>query len=492
MTAIDLFFMGLSIVIVLIVIRLQIKSFNETRKKISDLRYFFANANSLTLIKAEITSEILSSKTKLDTLIKSPREAAASEDEDVEYVSLIKEPKSKSSYFTEVIEDTNAYLCKNVGTSADFSILQDICERKIDSLETQISSTVNVPLYLGLGGTFVGIITGLSGIVTNVDGLFAQGNMAPLQNLLFGVAFAMLASFIGLGLMILNSAFNYKKAIVECDNQKNTYYDFIRRELMPVLSNSMASSLNSLKSVLGEFIGKFGQNLDDYANSADLLNDNIEKQHLLLVEINKMNQTQVATQIAETFATLKDSSCALDKFHDYQNSLNETVGKVETAVSKIDSVVKSFDDFAGSLRVVIANQSSSVDLQKQFSVAIEKHFPLESDAREMWRKQFDELIRDAKSTSSELNLQLQASTKYIKDFVENNTSVFSSMGQLNGVLKALVDYSKVQADCYKDLKTEIQALKQEQMNTQKESKSLNADLLTAVREMINALKTLKN
>ena len=59
---------------------------------------------------------------------------------------------------------------------------------------------------------------------------------------------------------------------------------------MPTLSNSMASSLNSLKGVLGEFIGKFGHNLDAYANSAELLNDNIEKQHLLLVEINNMKQ----------------------------------------------------------------------------------------------------------------------------------------------------------------------------------------------------------
>jgi hypothetical protein len=182
---------------------------------------------------------------------------------------------SCSEAFMEVIEETNAYLCKNVGTSADFTLLQDICERKIDTLESQISSTINSPLYLGLAGTFVGIIIGLIGIAFNVDALFNSGDMSPLRNLLLGVGLAMIASLFGLGLMIWNTSVNYKKAIVGCDLNKNAYYDFLRRELMPVLSNSMASSLNSLKSVLGEFIGKFGHNLDAYANSAELLNDNI-------------------------------------------------------------------------------------------------------------------------------------------------------------------------------------------------------------------------
>ena len=141
-----------------------------------------------------------------------------------------------------------------------------------------------------------------------------SGNMAPLRNLLIGVVIAMVASFVGLALMIYNSSINYKKAIGDCEKNKNAYYDFLRRELMPTLSNSMASSLNSLKGVLGEFIGKFGHNLDAYANSAELLNDNIEKQHLLLVEINRMKQKEMATEIAEAFGSLRDSADSLGVF----------------------------------------------------------------------------------------------------------------------------------------------------------------------------------
>ena len=382
-----------------------------------------------------------------------------------------------------------------MGTSADFSIIQDICERKIESLETQISNTVNVPLYLGLAGTFIGIITGLAGIAFNIDTLFSVGEAAqtsPIRNLLVGVVIAMIASFVGLYLMIKNSSINYKKALIECDKNKNGYYDFVRRELMPVLSNSMASSLNSLKSVLGEFIGKFGHNLDAYANSAELLNDNIEKQHLLLVEINRMDQTKVATQIAETFNTLKESSESLTVFRGYQDSLNTTIEEVNTAVSKIDTIVDTFEDFAKSLKVVVENQETAGKLQAQFKSAIETHFPTGSEAREAWRKQFDELTTDASTVSEELNTQLRASTDYIRSFVQENQEAFSSLGKLKEVLNSLVEYANVQATCYKDLKEEIENLKKSQIKAHSDSAKLNADLLTAVKEMISAIKSMKS
>lgn len=508
MGALEIAMIVIATVIVCIVLYFQIASFNETAAKIKQLASFFPHADAYKKIDTSITKSILDSKAELHKFIMNPPAKhiptpvviTVSEDEEpvveevnIEYsdVSLI-QAKGGSKAFDEVVYETNAYLCKNVGTSADFSILQDICERKIESMETQINNTINVPLYLGLAGTFIGIITGLIGITFNVNDLFANGNMGPLQNLLLGVVIAMGASFIGLGLMVWNSAVNYKKSLAGCEKNKNEYYDFLRRDLMPTLSNSMASSLNSLKGVLGEFIGKFGHNLDAYANSAELLNDNIEKQHLLLVEINKMKQQKVAVEIAETFNSLKESADSLKVFRTYQDNLNETIKEVSGAVEKIEGIIESFDNFASSLNVVVENQEAATELQSQFRTAIEKHFPTGSDTREMYRKQFDELTSDAKIVSEELNKQLQASTEYIKSFVDNNKATFYSLSQLNEVLTKLIEYTNVQATCYTDLKNEIVNLKQEQIKSQKNAADLNADLLKAVREMITAIKSIKN
>lgn len=501
------------LIVVAFIVVLQIWFFWKTRKQINQLSSFFPTEDDAYSKKdTSITKDVLESKTKLKGFISNPpdrydsvppvpvktntenkNEKGDTQTEvEVEHqdLSLIK-IKDGNEAFKEVVDETNAYLCKNVGTSADFPILQDICERKIESLENQISNTINTPLYIGLAGTFVGVIVGLFGIHSNVDTLFSADNMSPLKSLLISVVIAMGASLIGLVLMTFNSSWSYKNAIQECEKHKNEYYDFLRRELMPTLSNSMASSLNSLKGVLGEFIGKFGKNLDAYSNSAELLNDNIEKQHLLLVEVNKMKQKEVAVEIAKTYKDIRESAESLTMFRTYQDDLNDTIHKVKSTVGEIDGIMKSFKGFTAALEVVVKNQACATELQSQFRTAIEKHFPLGSDTREMYRKQFDELTTDARVVSSELNQQLRASTEYIKSFTEDNKTAFSSFSRLNDVLNKLIEYADVQATCYKDLKQEISNLKQEQIKTQQNAAQLNTDLLKAVQAMIAAIKSMK-
>ena len=131
-------------------------------------------------------------------------------------------------------------------------------------------------------------------------------------------------------------------------------------------------------------------------------------------------------------------------------------------------------------------------MQSQFKTAIETHFPTGSEAREMWRKQFDELISDASTVSEGLHDQLRVSTDYIKSFVQDNQAVFSSFSKQKEVLDSLIQYANVQATCYTDLKQEIQSLKQSQVKAQADGAKLNADLLTAVKEMISAIKAMKS
>ena len=90
-----------------------------------------------------------------------------------------------------------------------------------------------------------------------------------------------------------------------------------------------------------------------------------------------------------------------------------------------------------------------------------------------------------------MNEQLKSSTEYIRTFVQNNQTSFESLADLKDVIESLVNYSNVQATCYKDLKMEIEELKKEQIKAKADNSKLNADLLTAVREMISAVKTIK-
>ena len=482
-----MFTLILTIVVVACVIGLQIYFFTQTRNNIKRLRNFFPNVNILTLKSVLLPSNVLRSAERLDSFVAdldvSDQEDVDDDDEDLQMVSLISETEDyDNEEFAEVVVKTNKYLCKNHGTSADYELLKNICEHDIEILDDQIHNTLNAPLYLGLAGTFVGVIVGLWGVDLNqfLDGAVENSG---LQHLLWGVIAAMFASLGGLAMTVFNTVYDYKESVKKKEIDKDKYFDFLRRELMPVLSNSMASSLSSLKSVLGHFVDKFGKNLDSYADSAELLNENLEKQQEVLKEINKLSLTKTASKIAETFVNLKDSADKLEIFKTYQEQLNGTIKQVEGATNHIGEVIQKFDEFNSNLSVVLQNQAVTLDLQQQFKDSIETHFPSGSEGREMWRKEFDILVEDSKRVTSTLNDQLVATTQYIANFIAQNKSFFETFSQLETILNAMKENSRVQSQSYNDLYQIMKDLRGDILEAQKESVEINK----ALKEEIIAL-----
>lgn len=482
-----------AVAVVLVVIALQVFSFLKTKKNITELRDLFKEVDNLSLKETSVTSDILRNKSSLQKFLENiPSRIEEGLDEDYINLSLIVSQKEgmPKGRLGKIIHRTNEYLCKNTGTSADLSVLRDISDNQKGALEDDIQNSLNVPLYLGLAGTFVGIITGLIGVDFNQ--IFGTtSNLDGLQHLLYGVVAAMFASLLGLGFTVYNSAISYKNAVSKSNEGTEEYINFLRRELMPLLSNSMASSLNSLKGVLGHFVDKFGRNLDAYADSTELLNDNLEKQHLVLSEINKLSLTQTANKIAETFIQLKESADSLNVFRTYQKQLNSTIANVSGMVNQIQTIIGNFNDFATGLSVVISNQNKTTELQREFQEAITIHFPTGGDARDVWRKEFDMLISEGKTVSENLSTQLTVSTEYIKNFIANNKDFFDTFDKFKEVLDTMVQYTQVQAECYKDLRREILNLRKDYKDAQMESIDLHKSMLKAIDSMTKALDEIR-
>lgn len=482
-----------AVAVVLVVIALQVFSFLKTKKNITELRDLFKEVDNLSLKETSVTSDVLRNKSSLQKFLENiPSRIEEGLDEDYINLSLIVSQKEgmPKGRLGKIIHRTNEYLCKNTGTSADLSVLRDISDNQKGTLEDDIQNSLNVPLYLGLAGTFVGIITGLIGVDFNQ--IFGTtSNLDGLQHLLYGVVAAMFASLLGLGFTVYNSAISYKNAVSKSNEGTEEYINFLRRELMPLLSNSMASSLNSLKGVLGHFVDKFGRNLDAYADSTELLNDNLEKQYLVLSEINKLSLTQTANKIAETFIQLKETADSLNVFRTYQKQLNSTIANVSGMVNQIQTIIGNFNDFATGLSVVISNQNKTTELQREFQEAITIHFPTGGDARDVWRKEFDMLISEGKTVSENLSTQLTVSTEYIKNFIANNKDFFDTFDKFKEVLDTMVQYTQVQAECYKDLRREILNLRKDYKDAQVESIDLHKSMLKAIDSMTKALDEIR-
>jgi biopolymer transport protein ExbB/TolQ len=396
--------------------------------------------------------------------------------------------KGASENFNEVINSTNDYLIKNKGAAADFSILKDISERHLEKFDNEIGNLINVPLYIGLGGTFVGIIIGLWGIdfSATVGAVTIDSN--SISQLLHGVITAMCASLAGLLFTVINSAF-YKSAAYQNDTDKNDYYDFLQRELLPSLNTGVAKSLGNLNVVLNQFLAKFSENMDDYRDSGRLLNDNLTKQQFVLEEINKLSLTRTATKVAELFVNLNQSSEHLEKFLNYQTELNKYIDKSEEVAEEMNSIIEHFKDFNLNLKAIGNNTLASIELQKQFKDSLEKHFPTISDHREVWRKQTDELNQDVKKVYQELYNYFKEQTEQVKTYVDTNNKLVSETDDIRSAIKIFVENSNAQKAEFELLQKEINGLRNDFKASQHDYNNVMASMLTTLKEIKQDAKT---
>lgn len=483
--------MTFEIIFILALVGLQVFVFFNVYFKIKSYQRFFPSSfKEIQIKKFFITKAVLSEPEQFDNYLDSLSNEVQiiEESDDAEQVELLVIPNStraNHSHFSEVIKSTNAYLCKNKGASADFGILKDTCERHLEKVDNEIGNLINVPLYIGLGGTFVGIIIGLWGIdfSATTEGTTTTISSDSITQLLNGVIAAMFASLMGLAFTVINSALVYKPAAYINDTDKNHYYDFLQRELLPFLNIGVSKSLGSFKDVLNHFIIKFGENMDDYKDSGHLLNENLQKQQTVLEEINKLSLTRTATKIAEVFADLKESAEHLEKFQAYQKGLNGYVDKTEKVAHDMNVIIEQFKDFNVNLKAISNNTVETIELQKQFKDSLEKHFPTINDHREVWRTQVDELNQDIKEVYKELNSYFKTSTEQIQTFIGSNNNFFTGINEIQNAIKIFVENSSIQKDEFNVLKNQIVDMRNDFKESQKQYIETNKALIEAIIDL---------
>lgn len=476
--------MTIESIIIIVIIGLQIVAFWQVRSKISTLKYFFPKNNNDIKVKSKWRLQKDGEVVFVDSL-EELIEGEKSELEKYEVLDISSITSKNHLHFNEVVESTNHYLTKNIGASADFEILKDICQRQIDRIDNEISNLINVPLYLGLAGTFMGIIIGLSGVDVTVEngGATTMLSSTSITELLEGVVFAMSASLSGLVLTIVNSAVFYKPSIFKIDSDKIFYYDFLQRDLLPFLNLSAAKSLGNFKDVLNHFISRFGENMDEYKDSGELLNDNLQKQQAVLEEINKLSLTRTASKVSEIFADLKSSSEHLERFKEYQQGLNDYIDRSEKVTDNFQQIISNFEDFNLNLKSLGSQIVSSVELQNQLKSSLEIHFPTMKDHREVWRSHVDELNEDIKEVYDGLNDYFESSTERIKKYVNDNDSLFQAIEVIQNSIKSFALSSQAQQEQFKELSSAIVAMRTDFSTAREASDELNKNLLDVVVEM---------
>ncbi|WP_276496903.1 hypothetical protein [Pontibacter litorisediminis] len=269
------------------------------------------------------------------------------------------EVQQPSDTFSNIIRSTNQYLRRNKGAAADFDILKDVSERYAEAMDVEVQSTIATPLYIGLLGTFSGVIIGLSSLIWSGLGGEEASAFITDQNIpsfLFGVLIAMSGSFLGLLLTLLgNNAL--KNARSQRDRNKNAYYTFLQTNLLPKLNSDMAASLGNLKSVLDSFNKDFLNKVLGFRPIVDTLTENISTQKEFIEKLDKIGFTQMANANLQVFDKMKESEQLFKNFMQYQVALNDSVQKgaelthtISEVLSRLNSLQEGFDKVPGYLQ----------------------------------------------------------------------------------------------------------------------------------------------
>lgn len=335
--------------------------------------------------------------------------------------------------FQEIIKATNYYLKKNSG-STDFNIIRNIADRATSAQENKISSEVSLPLYLGLMGTFLGVILGLANVVYGLSTGDGDLNSSTISSFIAGVIIAMMVSLVGLTFTTYNNSIYLKLAMAVRDKNRNHYLNFLQSELLPQLDNSLYSTLDQFKANISEFNTRFTQNLDLFdasfgdnikhlketvvgmSGQIETVNKNTQVQLDFLKELKTIGYNRMAEANIKVFDKMKEAGPLLISFIKEHQNFNSSLENVNVFADKIGGLFNRISTFEDGLNSLGREIHQSEMLGSEVINVVKKHLTS--------IEQKEHLIAAYTSTSAkEVESFLESSFERIKTLshkIENN------------------------------------------------------------------------
>jgi hypothetical protein len=331
-------------------------------------------------------------------------------------VSIIESEINDNKILTNILFSINNYLIRNRGASSDFNLIKDIVERNTDTVEEDINISIAVPLYLGLMGTMIGIVIGLFNMPDLSLAVDTKAKDILLNNgislLIGGVKIAMIASFVGLLLTIINSGWIFKGSRNLIEARKNDFYTFIQIELLPIINQGLANTLDSLQRNLLKFNNEFTSNLRQVSGIFNSNTVAIKAQKELLDAIDKTKVAEMTKYNVKVLQQLDVSVTQFEKFNKHLTNVNAFVENSENIVSSTNELLKRTDNF----RVIadsIENQVVQNSLLLEF---LSTHFNKLEEHKEFTSNAVADVGHAISSTFKDLQEHIQNSSEAVKQF----------------------------------------------------------------------------
>ena len=384
-------------------------------------------------------------------------------DEESHFVSSIAGKGNET--FQAIKFSINKYLRSHTGSVVDFNLLKDAVDRHCDSVEEDINTQTPVPLYCGLAGTMIGVIIGLSSLLyTNSITSLLGGNKAKnnteivqqtkdseteadehisqaadgVNDLLTGVAWAMLASILGIGLTTANSLF-FKKYKLEEESGKNDFYAWMQSQLLPELPSDTSDILQKLVSNLNRFNNVFSKNTKELGSTLSEVNRSYEIQADIIGYLQEMDIERVS---AANILVLKELQGCTNELKEFQTYLKSVQGYT-TSIQKFTELFNSESErlhilediktvFQGNKDLIAKDLTSSQDLLKESMIQMRR---ATEDTVEELRK----ALTNEMDNFDKLNKQLES--KFTEQ-LEKMPKLYESLNSISKIPSKLEDLAQ--------------------------------------------------
>lgn len=499
----------LEIILVVGIIFLQIKYGLETKKAIKRLKVFLPPILQISLEKLIVTKSILDKINPKEIISQFDafklEESELFDNEFEEYnrqtsffdnqtttLNLISPSKKFDTNFDSIKESLNIYLIKNKGSVADFNLIKDVIERNVDAEDDMISQTINTPLYLGLMGTMLGIIFGLFNLYIiqgSGQDIFDQG----ISSFLISVAIAMIASLFGLGFTVYNSVIGFKDARRIIETNKNDLYTLIQTELMPLINQSVSSSVSTLKDVLIKFNSDFGSNLSKLDKLFAKNYKTISDQASILESLESIDINSFAKANVKVLKELQESIPYLQKFNETLNSSDRMLSSTENLTKELNNVLLRTNQFTNILSSFDSRMNETKNIMEYMQTHVSK-FESSDDLLMKWvRKADDSMTRTVSEYQKLIDTQKEGiklmtikESELLERAFEENRSYFSNLKFLENLNTSNQDLLE-KVNSIEDIKTELENLS-DMFNRTNSTLEMNNELVKSSSNVMESTK----
>lgn len=348
-----------------------------------------------------------------------------------------------NSVFKLIKDNINDYLGNSQGSVIDYNILKDAVDRNCETIEDEINAQMPVPLYCGLAGTMAGVIVGLFSLLSedSISNLMTSGSKSVesatlamngaasgINDLLAGVALAMVASILGIVLTTVNSVL-FKQFKRQEEEGKNQFLSWVQSILLPELPNDISDSFSMFVDNLNRFNDTFRENTRGLGHTLEQINGAYSTQADIIKTIQQMNVTRMATANVKVLNALSDCTDKLEQFNFYLNSIQGYTNEIEAFRQQLSSEANMVY-LLGEMRATLSSiknffrtELGEIDQRKQ---AIGKSV----DNVDEYVKRALERLKTSSSTSvDELKKAIDDHAQGLQTFLDQEKQMLQDMSQ---------------------------------------------------------------